>query len=112
MSSWYEGILEINDVEQITYNRDNVYLTLNSINIDYYTKYFKDCIVFRYIYISTVDSIVNILKDTFLLHISLRNDNKVILSFYYHTQLSDDELRLVNRGIKMNKIKKKMESTK
>lgn len=116
MSSWYEGILEIDDIYDYQYDKDVFSIRLkDKEKFTYYSKCLGEYLVFRYVYVdctcnSYYKSKFKIFKNCFVLS-AIREKDGFIVNFNYGENLKDDELKNVLRGIKLNKLKRKIKST-
>ncbi len=118
MASWYEGILEIDDIYDYEYDHNDKF-HIRTKNIDrfkYYTECLSEYIVFRYVYVDCTcneycKSKFMIFKNCFVSGVIRESDGNFIVNFYYGEKVKDDEIMFVLRGIKLNKLKKKIKST-
>ena len=118
MASWFEGILEIDNINDYQYDKHDTFMirTKNVDKFKYYTECLSDYIVFRYVYIDctcneyTRDKFM-IFKNCFVSGAIREADGNFIINFYYGEKVKNDEISFVLRGIKLNKIKKKIKST-
>ena len=117
MASWYEGVLEIDDIYDYQYDSNDTFMirTKNVDKFKYYTECLSEYIVFRYVCVDCssnqyTKSSFMIFKNSFVSGVSRESDGKFVVNFYFGEKLKDDELFSVMRGIKLNKIKKKIKS--
>jgi hypothetical protein len=120
MSKWADKILEINDIYDYTYNHTDTFaIRFKDKNIfAYYTKCLGEYIVFRYVDVDcSCNEYVNrkqthkIYRNCFITTTTRENDGFVVV-FTFGEELKDEEYKSVLRGIKLNKLKKKIKSTK
>jgi hypothetical protein len=118
MASWFEGILEIDDIYDYQYDHNETFM-VRTKNIDKF-KYYAEClteyIVFRYVYVDTTSNEYNkdkfmIFKNCFVTGVVRESTGGFIINFYYGEKIKKDEIMIVLRGIKLNKLKQKLKST-
>ena len=117
MSSWYNDVLEINDIYDYTYNNSDTFaIRFKDKNLfTYYTKCLGEYIIFRYIYVDCscnpyYKNKYKIFKNCFITT-ATREDKGFVVIFTFGEVLKEDDYKNVLRGIKLNKLKKKMKST-
>ena len=110
MSKWYEGVLEIQDIDELDISYGTVRFKMSDYNFAYYDQCLNDYIVFRYMYIYYKEKFY-LFKHCFIMTIFREKDHKCSVSFSYDETITDEEKALVTRGIKLNKIKDKIKKS-
>ena len=117
MASWYEGVLEIDDIKDYQYDYNGFMIRPNNNDkFSYYTKCLSDYVVFRYVYLDCTCNPYKknkfiIFKNCFVSGANRESDGNFVINFYYGEKLKGDDEINVLRGIKLNKLKKKIKST-
>lgn len=116
MASWYEGILEIDNIKDYQHDfQDMFQIIVSEDKLNFYTKAMGEYTVYRYI---CMDCSCNfyfkkkyeVMKNCFINGIKIDKQKGLIISFI-STKVTDEEYNMVIRGIKLNKLKKKIKST-
>ena len=119
MSKWIDGVLEIDDIYDYTYNHSDTFgIRFKDKNLfTYYTKCLAEYVVFRYVQVDcSCNEYVNknrthkIFKNCFITT-AIREDDGFAVFFTFGEELKDKEFFNALRGIKLNKLKKKIKST-
>ncbi len=116
MSKWFEGILELNNLKDYTYGFDKLEITFDDYKqFQYFSKCLSEYIVFRYVNLDCSSNQLSkknnkIFKNCFLTSLKL-NDDSFTSSFHFSDELINDEYINAMRGIKINKLKNKLNIT-
>jgi hypothetical protein len=120
MSKWSDSVLEINDIYDYTYNNTDTFaIRFKDRNLfTYYTKCLGEYVVFRYVYVDCSCSAYvdkkrtyKIFKNCFITTATRESEDGYVVIFTFGEQLKEEEYESVLRGIKLNKLKKKIKST-
>lgn len=116
MASWYEGILEITDIKDYQHDFQGMFQIIVSVDkLNFYAKAMSEYTVYRYI---CIDCSCNpyfkkkyeIWKNSFICGVNIDKKKGLVISFITN-KVTDEEYDTVLRGIKLNKLKKKIKST-
>jgi len=118
MSSWYDGVLEINDIKDYQHDfQGMIQISINDDKLKYFTKAMGNYVVYKYLCLDCSCNVNNlyskklrIYKNCFISEIKLDKSKGLIISFI-GTDATNDEYNNIIRGIKLNKLKKKIKST-
>jgi hypothetical protein len=116
MASWYEGILEITDIKDYQHDFQGMFQIIVSVNkLNFYAKAMGEYTVFRYICMDCSCNLYfkkkcEVMKNCFISGINIDKEKGLVISFI-STKVTDEEYNTVLRGIKLNKLKKKIKST-